>query len=164
MDKPIISIIVAHGENREIGGNNQLLWQLPSDLTRFKEITMGHPIIMGRKTHESIGRALPKRLNIVITRNPEFRAEGVSIVPTLDEAVALAKQNESEEIFIIGGGEIFRQALPMVDRLYITKIKDHFPAGDVFFPDYGDFAPVGEKQDGEENGLMYEYQVWERKS
>jgi len=164
MNSPVTSIVVAHGENRDIGGNNQLLWRLPGDLARFKAVALGHPIIMGRTTYESIGRALPGRLNIVITRNPGFHANGVTTVSTLEEAIDIAKQNDGNEIFIIGGGEIFRQVMPLVNRIYLTKVKQQLPDGDIFFPEYTEFELVAPAETGEENGLSYEYQVWERKS
>lgn len=130
-----VSIIVAHDDNLGIGRNNQLLWHISDDLKRFKKLTLNHPIIMGRKTYESIGRPLPGRTNIVITRNKELKIEGCRITNSLDEAIKLAKEEDNEEIFIIGGGEIYKQALPLTDKLYITKVEGNYNA-DVFFPDY----------------------------
>ena len=130
--KPILSIIVAMAKNRVIGRDNQLPWHLPADLRHFKQTTMGHPIIMGRKTYESIGRPLPGRQNIVITRNPDFQAEGCLVVHSLQEALAAVP--EAEEVFIIGGASLYREALPLADRIYLTLV-DAEVEGDTFFPE-----------------------------
>lgn len=127
----MISIVVALDKNRGIGLKNGLPWTLPADLRHFKEVTMGHPIIMGRKTHESIGRALPGRKNIIITRNEGYVAEGCEVVHSLEEAIALAGAGE---VCIIGGGEIFVMALPMAQKLYVTEV-DHVFSADVYFPE-----------------------------
>lgn len=131
-----ISIIVAIDDKRGIGAKNRLLWHLKKDFAHFKAVTMGHPIIMGRKTHQSIGRALPGRTNIVITRDSGYRAEGCVVVNSLGQAIKTARV-ESKEIFIIGGGEIYKQALEqnLVDKLYLTKVKGDFNA-EIFFPPY----------------------------
>lgn len=129
----LISILVAMGRNRAIGFQNALPWRLSADLKRFKELTMGHHILMGRKTYESIGRVLPGRTSIVITRQMDFQAEGCLIVHSLDEAIALAKARGEQEAFIIGGAEIYAQSLPHADRLYLTLV-DAAPEADVFFP------------------------------
>lgn len=126
-----ISLIVALAENHVIGANNRLLWRLPAELQYFKKTTMGKPIIMGRKTHESIGRALPGRRNIVISRQADFQAEGCDVVDSLDAALALVK--DCEEVMIIGGAQIYQQALPLADRLYLTWVHHAFE-GDTFFP------------------------------
>src|SRR5258708_7509586 len=128
----MISIIVALSENNLIGVNNQLPWRLSADLKRVKAITMGHPLIMGRKTFESIGKPLPGRTNIVITRNKDFKADGCFVVSSLKEAIEKAK--DDSEIFIFGGGEIFREALPIVNKIYMTRIHHHFE-GDTYFSD-----------------------------
>src|SRR5690606_5122657 len=140
-----LSIIVAVSANNAIGKNNQLLWHLPADLKHFKNITSGHTIIMGRKTYESIGKPLPHRRNIVITRQPQLQLAGVEIVHSLDEALALC-QNEAE-VFVIGGAEIYRQALPLCQRIYLTRVHKHFD-GDAFFPelDYETWQEI-EKED-----------------
>ena len=147
MNKPIISIIAAIGENRELGRDNKLLWRIPEDLKRFRVLTEGHPIIMGRKTFESIGRPLPKRTNIIITRQADYKAEGCIVVGSVEAAIAKAKEFDEQEIFIIGGGEIYKQALPMVDKLYLTVVKGSFHA-DVFFPDYSEFAKIIKQETG----------------
>src|SRR5688572_24314058 len=127
-----ISLIVAMAENRVIGRNNQLPWHLPADLKHFKSLTTGHSVIMGRKTFESMGKPLPNRRNIVITRQANFRADGVDTAHSLEEAISLAKGDA--EIFVIGGAEVFRDALNGADRLYLTLIHATIE-GDVFFPE-----------------------------
>lgn len=128
----MISIIVAVAENNVIGKDNKLIWHLPKDLKHFKETTTGHFIIMGRKTYESNGRPLPNRTNVIITKDKNYKAEGCKIVHSLNEALDFAK-NESE-VFIIGGGEIYKQAMPIADRIYLTKVHQPFE-GDTFFPE-----------------------------
>ncbi len=128
-----LSLIVAMAAHRVIGAHNRLLWRLPAELQYFKQITMGKPIIMGRKTHESIGRALPGRRNIVISHNPEFQAAGCDVVTSLDAALQLVK--DSCEVMIIGGAQIYQQALPRAQRLYLTEVEHEF-TGDTFFPEW----------------------------
>jgi len=132
MNKPKVSIIAAIAENRAIGKNNKLLWRIPEDLKRFKKVTEGHAVIMGRKTYESIGKPLPNRLNIIITRNTSYKPPACFVFPSLGEALVYAKKYEKEEIFVIGGGEIYRQALPLTDKLYLTVVKGEYEA-DTFF-------------------------------
>lgn len=129
----MINIIVATANNGVIGKDGTLPWRLPADLAHFKDVTMGHPIIMGRNTYESIGRPLPGRTNIVITRNPDFAAEGCVIAGSLDEAFKKAEISEgSDEIFIIGGELVYIAALPLAQRIFLTKINADI-AGDKFF-------------------------------
>jgi len=130
---PLLSAIVAMAENRVIGQNNQLPWRLPADLKHFKTITTGHPILMGRKTYESIGRPLPDRTNIVITRNAHYCATGCLIVTSLQAALEQAAHNQCNEIFIIGGAEVYSQAMPALQRIYLTVVHHDF-AGDAYFP------------------------------
>lgn len=130
----LISIIVAMGRNRAIGLQNTLPWRLSADMQRFKQLTMGHHILMGRKTYESIGRPLPGRTSIIITRQPEFQAEGCLVAHSFDEAVKLAQARGEQEAFVIGGGEIYAQALPQADRLYLTLV-EAAPEADAFFPE-----------------------------
>jgi dihydrofolate reductase len=134
----LLSIIVAMANNRAIGKDNQLLWHLPDDLHYFKRITMGKPIIMGRKTFESIGRALPGRLNIVVSRQQQWQHAGVSVVNSIDAALTLAKAQAlldgTDEIMLIGGAELYRAALPKADKLYITRVDANIE-GDAFFPE-----------------------------
>lgn len=127
-----LSIIVAVSNNNCIGGNNGLLWKIPADLKFFKETTTGHTIVMGKKTYQSIGRPLPNRRNIVITRDTSFSQEGVEVAHSIEEALDLSKAI-NDEVFIIGGGEIYRQFLPYVDKLYVNHIHGDFE-GDTFFP------------------------------
>lgn len=126
------TIVVAMGEKNEIGSDNQLLWHLPKDLKHFKELTSGHPIIMGRKTYESIDKALPNRTNIVVSRKKDWFQEGVLIVGSIKEAVKFAKKID-ENIFIIGGGNIYEQTMEIADRLEVTLVKTQLKA-DTFFP------------------------------
>ena len=128
----MITLVVAMGMNREIGVDNQLPWHLPKDLKHFKEITSGHPIIMGRKTYESIGKPLPNRTNIVVSRKNDWFEEGILIVGSLKEAIKFAKKLD-EKIFIIGGGNIFEQTMDIADKLEVTEIKTTIEA-DTFFP------------------------------
>lgn len=136
-DSPMIAIIVAMAENRVIGCNNQLPWHLPNDLRYFKANTMGKPIVMGRKTYESIGKPLPGRTNIVVSRNGDFEADGVYVAGSLNDAVAVATQQAKrdgvDELMVIGGAELYVQALPMAGRLYITQVHADV-AGDAYFP------------------------------
>ncbi|MFJ7678236.1 dihydrofolate reductase [Peribacillus sp. NPDC097206] len=128
----MISLIVAMDEKRVIGKDNKLPWHLPADLQYFKKVTMGHPIVMGRKTFESIGRILPGRENVIVTRNHEFKAEGCTILHDVDQIKTYA-DNSEQEVFVIGGAEIFKEILPVTDRLYVTEIHEVFE-GDTFFP------------------------------
>ena len=130
-----LSIIVAIGKNNEIGKSNQLLWSLPDDLKHFRSTTNGHTIIMGRKTFESIGRILPNRTNIIITRDANFVAHGAVIVHSFEEALEKAKESGTDEAFIIGGGQLYSETLPLADKLYITHVDTTFPDADVFFPE-----------------------------
>lgn len=137
---PRLALIAAVAANGCIGIDNKLPWYLPEDLKYFKAVTSGKPVIMGRTTFESLGRPLPNRTNIVITRNAAFAApEGVRIVHSLDEAIALAESvafiNGNDEIIIMGGGQIYAEALPRVDRMYLTEVKKTVP-GDAFFPEW----------------------------
>lgn len=128
-----ISLIAAMGHNRVIGRNNQMPWHLPADFKHFKNITMGKPIVMGRKTYESIGRALPGRRNIIITHNLNLQIKECEVVHSLEEAMQLLT-NETE-VFIIGGANLFTQALPFANRLYLTLIEEDF-VGDTYFPSF----------------------------
>lgn len=135
----IVAFVVAMAENRVIGKGGRLPWHIPGDLKLFKQTTMGKPIVMGRKTWESLGRPLPGRPNIVITRDPAYKAEGAHVVPGLDQALALgeelAAELGTEEIMIIGGAEIYRLAFDRADRLYLTEVA-LAPQGDAHFPEF----------------------------
>ncbi len=127
-----IAMIVATAANGVIGGDNKMLWHVPEDFAHFKKTTMGHPIIMGRKTWESIGRPLPGRKNVVVTRQTNYEAKGADVVPSLETAYEMLA--DVEKVFVIGGGEIYRQALPKADEVWITKIDQVFE-GDTTFPE-----------------------------
>lgn len=130
----IVSAIVATARNLVIGHNNQIPWYLPADLKYFKKTTTGHHVIMGRKSYDSIGKPLPNRTNVVITRDPYFVATGCVVVHSLAEALELAEANGETEAFIIGGGQIYRQSWQYLDRIYQTEV-DTTHEGDVFFPE-----------------------------
>ncbi len=158
----MISLIVAHDINRVMGINNELPWHLPGDLAYFKKTTMGKPMIMGRKTFESIGKALPGRTNIVITRDPDYKRDGIVVVHSFDEALEVAKK-ENKEIMIIGGEQIFRLALPIADRLYVTKIQ-HSYQGDTYFPEYGsEWKVASESEEFEtEDQVKFSYLIYNK--
>ena len=150
----IVSLVAAMSENRVIGRNGQLPWHLPADLKYFKKLTVDHTVIMGRKTFDEIKRPLDNRRNVVITRNRGFQPHGVTVVPSLDEALALAATEE--EVFSVGGGEIFRLALPRADRLYLTVIHAHIE-GDTFFPPFDSDGWVLEDEDRHEPDDKHAY-------
>lgn len=129
-----LSLIVAASENNVIGRGNALPWRLPDDLAFFRRTTEGHPVILGRKNYESIGRPLPNRRNIVISRKPGLAIAGCDVAGSFEEALALARSEETDEVFVIGGGEIYRQALPMADYIYLTRVHAEIE-GDVVFPE-----------------------------
>lgn len=158
----MISLIVAHDKNRVIGYENKMPWHLPGELKYFKETTMGKPMIMGRKTFESIGKPLPGRRNIIVTRNNEYSVEGIEVANSIDEAIALA--GDVEEIMVIGGEEIFKLVLPIADRLYITRIEHEFE-GDTFFPIYGDEWKLVSCSDPVDSthGYTFKYCIYDRK-
>lgn len=129
----IISLIVAMDEGRIIGKDNRVPWHLPADMGHFRRLTVGKPVIMGRKTFQSIGRPLPERTNIVLTRDPHFKGEGCLIVHSPEEAIK--KAGEAAEVMIIGGAEIYKLFLPKAERIYLTEVHAHFP-GDTYFPQW----------------------------
>jgi dihydrofolate reductase len=128
----IITFVVAAAENNAIGKDNQLLWKLPTDLKHFQIITLGHTIIMGRKTFDSMGKPLPRRRNIVITRNPDLEIDGAEVTQSLDEALNLCQ--DEEEVFVIGGAEIYKAALEKTDKIFLTRVHQNFE-GDAYFPE-----------------------------
>jgi dihydrofolate reductase len=155
-----LSLIVARASNGVIGKDNQLPWHLPADLKHFKAITMGKPIVMGRKTFESIGRPLPGRQNIVVTRNPDFTASGITVVHSVEAAITAA--NETEEIMIIGGTELYKLSLPLADRIYLTDIQQDFD-GDAHFPSLdSQWREVSREDHVSDDGLSYSFCVFER--
>ena len=160
-----ISLIAAIGHGNVIGKDNDLLWHLPEDLKRFKRHTEGHPVIMGRRTWESLParvRPLPGRTNIVVTRNEAFEAPGAQCVSSIEGALRRAAAAPgSDEIFVIGGGAIYRAALPYAHRLYLTLVDDPTPGTDTF-PEYEDFTIEAEREAREENGIRYEWVTLDR--
>ena len=130
-----ISMIAAVGKNLELGKNNDLIWHFKEDMKFFKETTMGHPVIMGRKTFESLPKALPGRKNIVISANPEYKADGAEVVTSVEEAIKLAEA-ENTDVFVLGGGRIYAEFLPYADNLYLTEINAECPDADIYFPDF----------------------------
>jgi dihydrofolate reductase len=163
-----ISLIVARADNGVIGVDNQLPWHLPCDLKYFKQVTMGKPVVMGRKTFESIGRPLPGRTNVVITRNSDWSAPGVRVVGSLADALKLATAQAdldgADEVMIIGGATLYREAIEQVDRMYVTQVHAS-PDGDAFFeaPDQSTFARTSaDDHAGDEVSPAHSYEVWDR--
>lgn len=154
----ISAVAAIASQNRALGKDGDLIYKIPEDLKRFKEITSGHPIIMGRKTFEAIGRVLPDRTNIVITRDPNYSADGIVVTHSLDEALEIAQTKAgTEEVFIIGGGQIFTEALDKTDKLYLTIVEGN-PEADAFFPRFSEFKRVVfEEEHVTEDGLKYKY-------
>lgn len=162
MTQPTISMIVARSRNHVIGRDNQMPWKISADLQFFKRVTMGHPVIMGRKTWESIGRPLPGRRNIVVSRNAAYEATGGELVGSLDEA--LRSLSEFPRVFVIGGEQLFTQAFSKADRLYITEIDMDVDGGDTFFevPNQSDWKEV-ERTPGSEGDITFSFITLERK-
>ncbi len=160
-----VSLIAAMAENRVIGVGGRLPWHLPDDMRRFKDLTIGHPVIMGRKTFETLARPLPQRRNIVITSNPAYRADGVEVVHSLEEALALA--GIEGEIFVAGGGQIYRLALPHASRIYLTVVHATYD-GDAFFPDIpsGDWLLVNDRRfpTDERHAVPYSFREYRRRT
>ena len=162
-----ISMIAAMAHDRVIGLDNQMPWHLPADLAHFKRVTLGKPVLMGRKTFESIGRPLPGRRNLVISRNPGFKAPGVEVFSSVDEVLATLSEAEApEELMVIGGGHLYGQLLPRADSLYLTRI-DLVVAGDTRFPafDEGDWVRTESDphQPDEKNPHPYCFETWQRR-
>jgi len=161
----MISMIVAMAENRAIGKDNDLLWHLPDDFKHFKSVTMGKPILMGRKTYESIGKPLPGRENIVITRDKNFSADGTTLVNSIPEALEASKQYD--EVMVIGGASFYEQMLPVADRLYITVVHETFDA-DAFFPeinlDEWDVIEQSEHAADEKHAYGFSFITYQKKS
>lgn len=161
-----ISMIAAMAHDRVIGKDNQMPWHLPADLAHFKQVTLGKPVLMGRKTFESIGRPLPGRRNLVISRNPGYQAEGIEVVGSVEAARALLASSAVEELMVIGGGHLYAEMLPSADRLYLTQI-DLAVEGDTRFPAFDDGQwqridceshPADEK-----NPHPYLFETWQRR-
>lgn len=160
--KPRLSLIAAVAANGVIGSDNALPWRLPEDLKRFKALTLGHPVIMGRKTYESIGRPLPGRRNIIITHNATYAADGCETASSLGNALA-ACSGTAEEIFVIGGAQIYAEALPRAQRLYLTEIRAEF-AGDARFPEFDRRAwrETARERHRTEEGIEFDFAVYDR--
>jgi dihydrofolate reductase len=162
----IISLVVAAAENNAIGKNNQLLWHLPNDLKFFKNITWGMVVIMGRKTYESVNKPLPGRINIVITRQPDWKGEGAIVATDLQDALKKAAGTNCKEAFIIGGGEIYKWAFSIADRIYITRVHASFE-GDTFFPAIHErewqLVSNEDFEKDEKHQYSYSFQKWDRK-
>ncbi|MEV3843358.1 type 3 dihydrofolate reductase [Aeromonas veronii] len=161
-----ISMIAAMAHDRVIGKDNQMPWHLPADLAHFKRVTLGKPVLMGRKTFESIGRPLPGRRNLVISRNPDYQAEGIEVVGSVEAALALLAGSSVEELMVIGGGHLYAEMLPSADCLYLTRI-DLAVEGDTRFPAFDDGQwqrvdceshPADEK-----NPHLYSFETWQRR-
>jgi len=163
----VISLVVAASENNVIGKNNKLLWTLPNDMKFFKNVTWAMPVIMGRKTFESLGKPLTGRTNIVITRQADWKKEGTIVVKSLDEAIKQAADTDAKEAFVIGGGEIYKEAIPIADRVYITRVHTTVE-GDTSFPELEDkdwklFSSMDFDADAK-HAYAYTFQVWDRKT
>ena len=160
---PRISVIAALARNRVIGIENRLPWKLPEDLAHFKALTLGHPILMGRKTFESLGRPLPGRRNILITRNPNYQSPGCEIAVSIADAIALCAR--ADEFFFIGGAELYKQVLPVVDRLYLTEVQIEVQ-GDAWFPEFDrtTFTEISRVHNLGEKGdpLHFDYVIYDR--
>ncbi|MCE9544877.1 MAG: dihydrofolate reductase [Planctomycetia bacterium] len=163
-----LSIIVAMAENGVIGRGGTLPWHISEDLKRFKRLTMGHAILMGRRTWDSLGRPLPGRRSIVVSRNPEFRAVGAEVAGSLDEALRLAAGGSSptdDEVFVIGGASLYREALPLANRLHVTRVHAVIE-GDTFFPEFNvaewRLVEDGPVQTDAASSLRYNFQCYER--
>lgn len=155
----MIALIVAMGKNRVIGLNNEMPWHMPADLAYFKKVTTGHPVVMGRKTFESIGRPLPNRKNIILTTDLSYEQSECIIAHSVEEALSYGKQ---ETIFIIGGAQIYKQFLPFADKVYITKIDGEFE-GDTFFPGLGEewkLVSTEKHKKDDKNPYNYQFQVF----
>jgi len=162
----IVTLIAAIDENNGIGKNNQLPWQLPADMKRFKALTTGHHVIMGRKSYESMGKALKDRTNIVITRNSDYTLPDAEVVSSLSAAIQLAKDNGETEVWILGGGEIFREAIKIADKMQLTHIHHSFDC-DTFFPKFNEnewrIVQKEDHQPDEKNKYEYSFVTYMRK-
>jgi dihydrofolate reductase len=161
-----ISFVVAAANNNVIGKDNQLVWNLPNDMKFFKNVTWGMPVVMGRKSFESLGKALPGRKNIVLTRQDGWTAKDTIVVRSMDEAKAVVKEMDVKEMMVIGGGEIFKMVFPEAKRIYLTRVNAE-PEGDAFFPevDPAEWKLVSKKdhEADSKHAYSYSFQVWERK-
>ena len=161
-----ISFVVAAAKNNVIGKDNQLVWNLPNDMKFFKNVTWGMPVVMGRKSFDSLGKALPGRKNIVLTRQEDWKAKDVIVVKSMEEAKAAVKEMDVKEMMVIGGGEIFKMVMPEAKRIYLTRV-DAEPDGDAYFPevDPAEWKLVSKKdhEADSKHAYNYSFQIWERK-
>lgn len=161
----MITMIAAAGENNELGKDNGLIWHLPDDFKRFKQLTSGHHIIMGRRTFDSLDKALPNRTNVVITRNKNYKKEGAVVVHTMEEALKISE--EDLQPFIIGGGEIYKMGLPYADKIELTRVHGKFDDADTYFPEFSkkEWKLVSEVEHGrdEKHKYSFTYETWVRK-
>lgn len=157
----ISAIAILGKQTRALASKGALLWHIPEDLKRLKALTWGHPLIMGRATFTAIGKPLPDRTNIVLTSGTEQLHPDIIQCTSLEEGIEQARKLDDDEIFIFGGGQVYTQALPVTDRLYLTVVDDDSP-GDVFFPDYSEFTNVIEELHNEHEGLSYSFLTLER--
>ena len=161
----MITMIAAAGENNELGKNNDLLWHLPDDFNRFKQLTTGHHIIMGLKTFESFPKPLPNRTHIIITRNKDYKKEGAIVVQTLEDAFNIAKNDPKP--YIIGGGEIYKIGLPFAEKIELTRVHETFKDADTFFPEFSnekwELISEEEHPKDEKHKYSFTYETWVRK-
>ncbi|MCL5774940.1 MAG: dihydrofolate reductase [Patescibacteria group bacterium] len=163
MNTPKISLIAAIAKNLAIGKDNKLLYYIPEDLQRFRKLTSGHAIIMGKKTFESIrSKPLPNRTNIVITKDPSFEAPGCIVAHSVEEALAKARETEKEEIFVIGGGSIYAQTIEQADKLYVTVIDRVHEDADAFFPAYPEFTKIVHEETSQHDGIDFTWYELEK--
>ncbi|WKZ25644.1 MAG: dihydrofolate reductase [bacterium] len=157
-----ISIIVAVSENNVIGAKNKLLWSIPDDLKRFKKLTTSHHILMGQKTFESIGRVLPNRTNVILSFEKNYKADGAFVFTNINEALEFIKKRNEEELFVIGGGMIYKELLPQANKIYLTKVHKSYD-GDTYFPEINeDEWKETFSEQHLENNPSYEYKILER--
>jgi len=162
----IVSLLVAMDLKRGIGKDNRLPWHLSDDLKQFKRLTMGHHMILGRKTYESIGKPLPGRTTILLTHRPDFQPDGCLVAHSLEEALSIARERGESEVFIIGGGQVFAQALPLADRIYLTRVHARVEA-DVYFPSFDETQWIEiERSDypaDSKNQFAFTFQLFEKR-
>lgn len=163
----LISLIAAASENDVIGKNNWMPWDLPAELAYFRSVTRGKTVIMGRKTYDAVGRPMPNRHNIVVSRNRELAIPGVDVVPSVEEAIERARADNLDEIFVIGGEQIYEAAMPYADRIYLTRVHAVIEGGEAFFPRFNEsewtLRNRVRREPDEENNLAFTMMVYERK-
>lgn len=154
-------MIAAIGKNRGLGKNNKLLWSIPEDMTRFKHLTKNHVVIMGQKTYESIGKALPYRFNIILSDDTNFSPSDCRVVNSIEKALKVAVEQEKSEIFVIGGGQTYKQLIPYANKLYLTEI-DAVADADTYFPEFSDFKIHKEVGSGIFQGIKYKFMEYKK--